>query len=65
MDTIAQNMLRDIGMTEEDMAKLSPGQQKMLEARKIYSQYQMIAEVIESKYCFAGLKPGDKFVFSV
>ena len=65
MDSIAQNMLRDIGMTDEDMAKLSAGQQKMIEARKIYSQFKMIAEVREARYCFAGLKPGDQYVFNV
>ncbi len=65
MDNTAQKMLRDIGMTEEDMAKLSGGQQKMLEARKVYSQFKMIAEVTEAKYCFAGLKPGDQYVFNV
>lgn len=65
MDSTARNMLRDIGMTEEDMAKLSAGQQKMLDARKIYSRLKMIVEVMEAKYCFAGLKPGDQYVFDV
>ncbi len=65
MESTARNMLRDIGMTDEDMAKLSPGQQKMLDARKVYSRLKLVAEVTEAKYCFAGLKPGDRYLFSV
>jgi uncharacterized repeat protein (TIGR04076 family) len=28
------------------------------------AKWKIIAEVTESKYCFAGLKPGDRFVFN-
>ena len=65
MDKVVHGMLRSIGMTNEDMAKLTPGQEKMLAARPVYSTYRMVAEVIEAKYCFAGLKPGDTYIFSV
>lgn len=62
---IAQMLKREIGMADADMAKLSTGVEKMLSARPIYSRYRMVAEVIESEYCFARLKRGDKYVFTV
>lgn len=65
MDEVIQGMLRGIGMTDEDMAKLTPGQERMLATRPIYSTYRMVAEVVAAKYCFAGLKPGDVYTFSV
>lgn len=66
MDIVIQKMLkRDIGMTNGDIGKLTAGVQKMLVVRPVYSKYRMVAEVIESKYCFAGLNQGDKYVFSV
>lgn len=65
MENEVQEMLRGIGMSDKDMAKLSPGQEKMLAARPVYSTYRMVVEVVESKFCFAGLKPGDKYVFNV
>lgn len=66
MDIAVREMLRrEIGMTDEDMAKLSAGVQRMLGTRSIYSKYHMIADVIESSYCFAKLKQGDRYVFNV
>ena len=65
MDQEVREMLRGVGMSDNDIGKLSRGQQKMLAARPVYSKYRMVAEVVESTYCFAGLKPGHKYVFSV
>ena len=65
MEEVIRGMLRGIGMTNEDMAKITPGQERMLATRPIYSTYRMVVEVIEAKYCFAGLKPGDTYNFSV
>lgn len=61
MDESVRNMLRDrLGMTDEDMEKMSPGLQKLVSTPQ---PYKIIAEATECKYCFAGIKPGDKLVF--
>ncbi|MFC1919832.1 hypothetical protein ACFLWX_03485 [Chloroflexota bacterium] len=64
MQESTRSMLRDtINMTEEDMNKLSPGLQKLLDAVPEVTRYKVIAEVTDVQYCFAGLKVGDKLVF--
>lgn len=63
--TVSEMLKKEIGMTDEDKTKLSPGVQRMLEKRPMYSKYRMVAEVIESTYCFAKLKQGDRYVFNV
>jgi uncharacterized repeat protein (TIGR04076 family) len=51
------------GMTEEDMAKVTPEmEQELVNAMGEIGNYRLVAEVISSKYCFAGLQPGHKFV---
>ncbi len=65
MDEISRQITKQaIGITDEDLAKLSPGMKKMLTDLPDKMKWKVIAEVTESKYCFAGLKPGDKFVFN-
>jgi len=51
-----------IGITDEDMDRLSPGVQRMLSAAPQVMGHKIIAEVIDSKYCAAGVKVGDKVV---
>ena len=53
-----------IGITDEDLEKLSPGMKRLLSNLPDKAKWRIIAEVTESKYCFAGLAPGDKFVFN-
>lgn len=53
-----------IGITDEDLEKLSPGMEKLLSDLPEKTKWKVVAEVTESKYCFAGLKPGDKLVFN-
>ncbi len=51
------------GMSDEDMAKVTPEmEQELLNAMAGIGSYRLVAEVVSSKYCFAGLQPGQKFV---
>ena len=60
MKQIAVGMLK---MTEEDLAKVTPEQEEeFLNAVNMLGKYRMTAEVVSAKYCFAGLKEGQKYV---
>jgi len=65
MDEMSRKIVKDaIGITDKDLDRLSPGMKKLLSNLPDKMRWKIIAEVTESKYCFAGLKPGDKFVFN-
>ena len=65
MDEMSRQIVKEtIGITDEDLNKLSPGMERILSNLPDKAKWRIIAEVTESKYCFAGLKPGDKFVFN-
>lgn len=65
MDDISRQITKQaIGITDEDLDRLAPGMAKLLTDLPEKMKWKVIAEVTESKYCFAGLKPGDKFVFN-
>ena len=52
-----------LGMSDEDMEKITPEQEE--ELRNVGSKagkYRVVAEVFNSEYCSAGLKPGQKYV---
>lgn len=51
------------GMTEENMAKVTPNlEAELLNLAGKVGRYRLVAEVVSSKYCFAGLQPGQKYV---
>lgn len=54
-----------IGITDEDLDKISPGYAKLLSIVPEAAAHKITAEVIYSKYCFAQLKVGDKLVFDM
>ncbi len=65
MDEASRQITKQaIGITDEDLERLSPGMKKLLSDLPEKMKWRIIAEVTESKYCFARLKPGDKFVFN-
>jgi hypothetical protein len=65
MDEASRQITKQvIGITDEDLERLSPGMKKLLSDLPEKMKWKVIAEVTESKYCFAGLKPGDKLVFN-
>ena len=60
-----QFMKQHHGITDEDFARhiSYPANRKMVLHKKEMDKYKIIAEVIESKYCGAGIKVGQKYVF--
>ncbi len=63
MDEASRQIIKQVlNITDEDLDRLSPGMKKLLSNLPDKMKWRIIAEVTESKYCFAGLKPGDKFV---
>jgi uncharacterized repeat protein (TIGR04076 family) len=62
LTAFAKDML---GMSDEDIAKVSPEQeQEYKNALENMAKYRIVAEVVKSKYCAAGLQVGQKIVFS-
>jgi len=60
-----REMLKGIlGITDEDIDKIGPDRAKLLSHAPELFSYKIIAEVTASKYCAAGIKVGDKFVFN-
>ncbi|MBW1699917.1 MAG: hypothetical protein JRH06_13725 [Deltaproteobacteria bacterium] len=58
-------LVGQLGMSDEDLAKITPEIEE--ELRNIGSKagrYRVVAEVVSSKYCSAGLKPGHKYVIA-
>lgn len=51
------------GLDEEAMAKLHPGLEKLYRNIPKAMQSQIVAEVVKSQACFAGVKVGDRLVF--
>jgi uncharacterized repeat protein (TIGR04076 family) len=65
MDEMSRQITKQaVGITDEDLDRLAPGMKKLLTDLPDKMKWKVIAEVTESKYCFAGLKPGDRFVFN-
>jgi uncharacterized repeat protein (TIGR04076 family) len=60
LKTMATQMF---GMTDADMSKVTPEmEEELLNAMPIIGNYRLVAEVVSSKYCFAGCKPGQRLV---
>lgn len=66
MDEAVKALLTQVvGVTDEDLAKVPRIIEKLFSnAPRGMTQMRIVAEVTYSKYCFAGLKAGDKIVFS-
>lgn len=63
MDEATKTILKQaIGITDADLNKLSPRISNLLSNMGNLMGHRVVAEVTESKYCFFGLKPGDKIV---
>lgn len=64
----AKQMLKQVvGISDEDFKTYISftNNRKIVEHGPDLMKYKIIAEVINSKYCTAGLKPGQKYSFSV
>jgi len=51
------------GLDDKAMAKLHPGLEKLYNNVVKTMAYQLVAEVVKSEACFAGVKVGDRLVF--
>ncbi|MFH1241833.1 MAG: hypothetical protein V1689_05660 [Pseudomonadota bacterium] len=60
---IAEMVKGATGLSDEQVANLSPGEEKLFRNVPKMMQYQTIAEVVKSEHCFAQVKVGDKLVF--
>jgi uncharacterized repeat protein (TIGR04076 family) len=67
LDERKQALKNLIGITDEDFEKyISFSHHRKLSLRRAeINKYRIIAEVVEAKYCTAGMKVGQKYVFSV
>jgi len=52
-----------VGATDEQLAKLHSGEEKLWNNVMKMMQVQTVAEVVKSERCFAQVKVGDKLVF--
>ena len=52
-----------IGLSDEAIARLHPGLEKLFSNVLKTMAYQTVAEVVKSEACFAQVKVGDKLVF--
>ncbi len=64
MDEMLKQFASDVlGMTEEDMAKITPEMEEGLKNAMLnIGRYRIVAEVVSSQYCFAGLQAGQKYI---
>jgi len=51
------------GLSDQDMAKLHPGLEKLINNAPKTMAYRVVAEVVKSEACFAQVKVGDRLVF--
>jgi len=65
LDLIKQGMQQAVGITDDDFEKYMsyPMNMGIAKATPALMNYKIIAEVTESKYCSAQVKPGQKYVF--
>jgi uncharacterized repeat protein (TIGR04076 family) len=66
IEEVKQKLRQNLGITDEDFKTYIgfPHNRKILEHRQELAKYKIIAEVTESKYCSAGLKLGQKYIFN-
>jgi len=64
MDSILRETLKaEVGITDEDLEKLSPQAQQGLTQLIKTRPFKVVAEVTDARYCMAQLKVGQKLVF--
>jgi len=65
-DPVLTAFAKDVlGMSDEDIAKVSAEQeQEYKNTLKNMAKYRLVAEVVKSNYCAAGIRVGQKLVFS-
>jgi uncharacterized repeat protein (TIGR04076 family) len=65
VDPQIKEMLKgNFGLGDDDLTKLTPNTIKLIENMERLAKYKFQAEAVSSSLCSAGIKEGDKFVFS-
>ena len=66
VEEIKRRLQKAMGITDEDFEGFIsfPNNVQIMKLFPEIVKYKIIAEVTESKYCFAGLKPGQKYTIS-
>lgn len=58
-----KKMFEEVGLTEKDLEKITPeAEEGILNALPDVGKYRLVAEVVRSKFCGSGMRPGMKFV---
>lgn len=52
------------GLSEAEISQISPNVIRIIQNMERLKQYKLQAEVVDSTYCSAGIRTGEKFVFS-
>jgi hypothetical protein len=60
---IAEMVKGATGLNDQQLARISPGEEKLFRNVPKSLQYQTVAEVVKSEHCFAQVQVGDKLVF--
>ena len=65
-DPVLMAFAKDVlGMSDEDISKVTPErEQEFKNAMENMAKYRLVAEVVKSKYCAAGLQVGQKIVLN-
>ncbi len=60
---VAELVKEATGLSDEQIAKIHPGEEKLFRSVPKIMEYQTVAEVVKSEHCFAQVAVGDKLVF--
>lgn len=52
------------GLGDVEISQISPNVIRIIQNMELLKQYKLQAEVVDSTYCSAGIRTGEKFVFS-
>lgn len=63
-EAIRKALMKGMGLPEADVAKVSPNIQKIIANYPKFQKYRIVAEVTDAEYCGAGIRKGQKYVFS-
>lgn len=62
--SVEQTLKQAIGITDQDLARLGPRVRRNLSLGPRMRQFRIVAQVTDAKYCFQGVKMGQKLVFT-
>lgn len=63
-EAMRQTLKKVFEMPDVDIAKVAPNIQKIMGSYPKFQKYRIVAEVMDSQYCGAQIKKGQKYTFS-